>query len=393
MFLGVGSSRLRMSAAVVILALSCHIALGAQKAKLAVVDFQTKGKIEEKQAGEIVAGLFGTSLSDKYIILERQQIAKVITEQKFQLTDLVADRNKATRIGKLLGADHIVVGTVSQLGKTVTVEARVVNVATGQWGERGYIYCKGIGEVPKNLPALLSKMKLLGKGGLSTPVPEEVTGPLSAREETFKALIAKGTAALNAGNPAAAKKMAEQAIEIPGYKNDADAAFLLKRAREDLKQARKDRYDRAVAASEKALADDDYGTACGHAEIALDIFPDAESTRSLLEKLATTCERCKGTGKILRDVYKYHWGCNLCKFQTQTTESRPTNRWLRKPCPKGCSKEIVVRGRFAGRDTTRIVRGKLWLGKQEKRSVDQGCPDCRGAGKIPYKPKAHRQED
>ena len=230
MFLGVGRNRFRMPVVVVMLALSCQIALGAQKAKLAVIDFETRGKIEEEQAGEIVAGLFGTSLSDKYIILERQQIAKVITEQKFQLTDLVSDRNKARRIGKLLGADHIVVGTVSQLGKTVTVEARVVNVATGQWGERGYIYCKGIGEVPKNLPALLSKMKLLGKGGLSTPVPEEVTGPLSAREETFKALIAKGTAALNAGNPAAAKKMAEQAIEIPGYVEDRDAQFLLKRA-------------------------------------------------------------------------------------------------------------------------------------------------------------------
>ena len=143
MFLGVGSGRFRMLVIVIMLALSCHVAWGAEKAKLAVVDFETKGKIEEKQAGEIVAGLFGTSLSDKYTILERQQIAKVITEQKFQLTDLVSDRNKATRVGKLLGADHIVVGTVSQLGKTVTVEARVVNVATGQWGERGYIYCKG----------------------------------------------------------------------------------------------------------------------------------------------------------------------------------------------------------------------------------------------------------
>jgi len=201
-----------------------------QKSKLAVVDFEVKGSVSEKQAGEIVAGLFGTSLSDKYVVLERQQVSRVIDEQKFQLSDLVSDKGKVARIGQLLGAAYIVVGTVSQLGTTVTVQARVVDVTTGEWGERGYIYCEGIGEIPKNLPALLSKMKLLGEGGLSVPVPKEVSGPMSERDETFKGLISKASASLSAGKPEDALEFVRQASEIPGFENDANVKWLQQRA-------------------------------------------------------------------------------------------------------------------------------------------------------------------
>ena len=217
--------------------LAVCVALGANaqaqrragKPTLAVIDFAIKGPVQEKQAGEIVAGLFGTSLSRKYAVIERQQIHRVLDELKFQRSDLV-DMTKVARLGRLLGADFIVIGTVSQLGHTVTVEARVVNVETGQWGERGFCYCTSLGEIPKNLPALLAKMKLLGEGGLARPLPKTVTGPFSYRQQAFASLIAKGNAALQTGNPDTALKFANEAMAIPGYEKNPDAAFLLRRA-------------------------------------------------------------------------------------------------------------------------------------------------------------------
>ena len=148
--------------------------------KLAIVDFEVMGNIRENEAGAIVAELFGAFLSDKYKVVERLQIAKIIKEQKFQISGIVRSSDQAAKLGQILEADFIVVGSVSKLGETITVLARLVDVETGQWGEKGYIYVKRLGEIPENLPSLLSKMKLLGKEGLKDS-PKIVTSPRKFR--------------------------------------------------------------------------------------------------------------------------------------------------------------------------------------------------------------------
>jgi len=62
---------------------------------------------------------------------------------------------------------------------------------------------------------------------LVKPVPN-----LSPREGMFQSLLAKGEASLAAQDAVNAVSFAEEAIEIPGYKDNPDAAFLLKRSRE-----------------------------------------------------------------------------------------------------------------------------------------------------------------
>jgi len=213
------------------------------KEKLAVVDFAENGKIKSSQAGKIVANLFGAALSDKYILLERLQINKIITEQRFSLSDLVGNNSKAKRLGKLLGADKLVVGNVSALGNTITVDARVVDVSSGVWSERAYIYCSGLGEIPKNLPTLLSKMKLLGNGGISVPMPTHASGPVSYRSQTFSKYLSTGHIKLKSGDLDSARKMAASASTIPGYKNDRNVKFLLQL----IKQEETRRHKEAIA--------------------------------------------------------------------------------------------------------------------------------------------------
>lgn len=195
--------------------------------KLAVVDFAEQGEIKSHQAGQIVANLFGAALSDKYTLLERMQINKIIAEQRFSVSDLVSNNNEASKLGKLLGADKLVVGNVAALGDTITVDARVVDVSSGEWSERAYIYCSGLGEIPKNLPTLLSKMKLLGDGGVSAPMPTHASGPLSMRDQTFSSLLSRAYAALKSNDFDQAEKLAKEASEIPGYKDNQDISYLL----------------------------------------------------------------------------------------------------------------------------------------------------------------------
>ena len=226
----------------IILCLGTAFCCGA-KEKLAVVDFAENGRIKVSQAGKIVANLFGAALSDKYTLLERMQINKIITEQRFSLSDLVGNQNKAKRLGKLLGADKLVVGNVSALGNTVTVDARVVDVNTGKWSERAYIYCSGIGEIPKNLPTLLAKMKLLGNGGISAPMPVHASGPLSYRKQAFARYLSIGHAKLKSGDLKSAKTMALSASKIPGYKHDRNVKFL----EQLIKQEDERRHEEAIA--------------------------------------------------------------------------------------------------------------------------------------------------
>ena len=136
--------------------------IGHCKEKLAIVDFEigdVKGK--DKDTGKTVAGIFGTALSNKYILLERMQINKIIAEQRFSLSDLVSNNNNACKLGTLLGTDKLVVGNVAPLGESIVIYARVVDVNSGEWSENASVECKKIDEIYGVLPTLLAKMNLL----------------------------------------------------------------------------------------------------------------------------------------------------------------------------------------------------------------------------------------
>jgi len=66
----------------------------------------------------------------------------------------------------------------------------------------------------------------------------EKKSALSEREKTFKSLISKSSDALKAGNPKEAHLLAQEALDIPGYKEDSDAKWLLKRALDEIERRR-----------------------------------------------------------------------------------------------------------------------------------------------------------
>lgn len=83
---------------------------------------------------------FGTYLSEKLIfsmykikgikVVERNQLQNVLKTMEFQLTGLV-EKDTLQKIGHLTGANAILVGTITDMGESIEVNGRIVNVENG----------------------------------------------------------------------------------------------------------------------------------------------------------------------------------------------------------------------------------------------------------------------
>ncbi|MFH1541314.1 MAG: CsgG/HfaB family protein [Elusimicrobiota bacterium] len=120
------------------------------KKKISVVEFENKTAYGQRRLGTAASDVLLTELgkSDKFILVERAKLDKIMEEQKLQTTGIV-DANTVAQMGKILGLDAIVVGSISQFGvKTggsdyfltqskqqvaeCTVDIRVIEVETGK---------------------------------------------------------------------------------------------------------------------------------------------------------------------------------------------------------------------------------------------------------------------
>lgn len=99
---------------------------------LAVADFVTD-QGEVTRLGRVVTDKLISVLvkSERFSVLERDLIDGVIAEQKFQLSPF-ADENSAAEFGKILGAEAMVTGKLSDLGRVFYLGTRVIDVTTGR---------------------------------------------------------------------------------------------------------------------------------------------------------------------------------------------------------------------------------------------------------------------
>lgn len=102
------------------------------KKTIAVMDFNTlEGNVTMfgRYVGEkLITKLFQTK---RFKVIERGLLEKALQELKFNTTDLV-DTANAKQLGKVVGADAIVTGTLTDLGQSVEVNARVITVESGE---------------------------------------------------------------------------------------------------------------------------------------------------------------------------------------------------------------------------------------------------------------------
>jgi len=101
------------------------------KKKIAVIEFSDlEGNVTQfgkYLAEELITRLFRTK---KFEVVERQLLNKIISEQKLSITGMI-DPNSAKELGRILGVDAIVSGTITDLGTSLKVNARLISTETG----------------------------------------------------------------------------------------------------------------------------------------------------------------------------------------------------------------------------------------------------------------------
>ncbi|MCE9552598.1 MAG: CsgG/HfaB family protein [Planctomycetes bacterium] len=106
--------------------------IGKGKPTIAVVEFSNlSGGVTDLGrflSEELITRLFATG---HYKVIERLLLNKAIAEHKLQLQGLV-DPKSAKELGKILGVDAIVSGTIAEVGDSTRVNARLISTETGE---------------------------------------------------------------------------------------------------------------------------------------------------------------------------------------------------------------------------------------------------------------------
>jgi TolB-like protein len=147
-----------------------------QKQTIAVVEFvDLEGRVTNFGrfvAEELITRLYQTK---KFKVIERQLLNKIVAEQKLSLGGMI-DQTSAQKLGKLLGVDAIASGTVTDLGKSVRVNARLISTGTGE------VFAVAAAEIAKDdsVIALMGAGNIMptststGGGGTSNQVPNAI---------------------------------------------------------------------------------------------------------------------------------------------------------------------------------------------------------------------------
>ena len=98
---------------------------------IAIIDFEGIG-VNEQEARSLTQRLTSEMIKlEVYQVLERSEMKRLLDEQKFQSSGCV-NTQCAVDIGKILGAKYMVVGSVNKVGRTFSIDARMIDVETSE---------------------------------------------------------------------------------------------------------------------------------------------------------------------------------------------------------------------------------------------------------------------
>jgi len=118
------------------------VMLTAQTTNIAVIDFVGNNVPQadtKALTDRLRAELFQTG---KFTVLEREKMDVILNEQQFQLTGCTSDAC-AVEVGQLLAVQQMVSGSISQVGHTFSVTARLIDVEKGNLISVGKCDLKG----------------------------------------------------------------------------------------------------------------------------------------------------------------------------------------------------------------------------------------------------------
>ena len=111
---------------------SLAVAQSQPKASVAVMDMEPKGVPENEVSAlsdRLRTELFRTGAFD---VMERGKMQDVLKEQGFQQSGACNTDACAVEIGQMIGVQKIIGGSLGRVGKTYTVNLRMIDVKTGR---------------------------------------------------------------------------------------------------------------------------------------------------------------------------------------------------------------------------------------------------------------------
>lgn len=100
------------------------------KLRIAIVELENLGDIaKEKNMGKVISEMLTTDmvLNKFFEIIEREQLDKALKELELSLKDVI-DPKSAKKVGKILAADAVLCGSVSEMGQFFIINIRLVDV-------------------------------------------------------------------------------------------------------------------------------------------------------------------------------------------------------------------------------------------------------------------------
>lgn len=125
----------------------------AKAPMVAVMPFQARGVDSNavRMIEDAVAD--GLTRTGRVRLLERGQMSSILKEQGFQKSGACDGEQCAVQMGKLLGVEQGVLGSVGLVGKTYVLNARLIDVGTGE--VRATSQRRLVGEIDKVLTDLV----------------------------------------------------------------------------------------------------------------------------------------------------------------------------------------------------------------------------------------------
>ena len=151
----------------------------AEKPRVAVMDFDSIGEgVKEADLGRAVAENLRTEIiqTGEFRVIERAALKKLFEEQQLQFSGAI-DQESAVKVGKIAGAERLILGSVTKIGNTYTINIRFIDVETSVATKAEKLY----GNVDE-LPMLVEGIVKLLMGEEWKRKPVRTSSAVRARE-------------------------------------------------------------------------------------------------------------------------------------------------------------------------------------------------------------------
>jgi len=194
---------------------------GDSKIRMAVLYFDNESITDRKALDPFRKGIADTLISalnrtGKFQIVERTRMESMISELKLSQSGMV-DASTAQRLGKLLGAQMLLMGSFTAIGEMIRIDARIVQAETGL-----VLKAEEVSGETSDFMALEEALILKIAGDLDAKMTAEEKARLYSGEKIpFPALMeySKGLGYMDSEQYAEAARAFEKSLALaPGYR-------------------------------------------------------------------------------------------------------------------------------------------------------------------------------